>query len=183
MTSLVGKSIGQNDPQRAIRQTHTTLMICGVYMAALSLVFVLFRRELIGIFDANPEVIAVGAGLMICAAAFQVFDAMGIIYTSALRGAGDTAWPALLFVISHWVILIGGGGAVALMAPELGSLGPWMAATILLIFCGLMLRWRWRARAWMRIDLFKHDKPAKEAPEPPAANEPPRRGSEVVANG
>ena len=183
LTSLVGKSIGQNDPQRAIRQTRTTLLICGAYMGLLSLVFVLFRHELIALFNEDPEIITVGAGLMICAAAFQVFDAMGIIYTSALRGAGDTTWPSLLFVISHWMILIGGGGAVAFLAPELGSLGPWMAATILLIFCGLMLRWRWRARAWMRIDLFKHDQPVEEAPDPVAANETPRHGSEVVTNG
>ncbi|MCP4249046.1 MAG: MATE family efflux transporter, partial [bacterium] len=183
LTSLVGKSIGQNDPQRAVRQTRTTLSICGVYMAALSLVFVLFRRELIGLFNDDPEIVAVGAGLMICAAAFQVFDAMGIIYTSALRGAGDTTWPALLFVISHWVILIGGGGAMAFLAPELGRVGPWMAATILLIFWGLRLWWRWRVGAWKKIDLFKHDQPVESAVAPVEANESPRAVSEVVANG
>jgi len=79
-----------------------------------------WRRELIGFFSDNPEIVAIGAGVMICAAVFQVFDGMGIIYTNALRGAGDTLWPSVMFVVSHWLILIGGGYCIARYAP--GSL-------------------------------------------------------------
>ncbi|MHC4067182.1 MAG: MATE family efflux transporter, partial [Planctomycetota bacterium] len=157
VTSLVGRAIGQGDPQRAIRQTRVTLMIVGVYMGGLACAFLIWRRELIALFNDAPEIVAIGAGVMVCAAVFQLFDAMGIIYTSALRGAGDTLWPSAMFVVSHWVILIGGGYVMAVFAPGLASLGPWIAATTLLILCGLLLWWRWHGRTWMKIDIFGRD--------------------------
>ena len=156
VTSLVGKAIGQGDPQRAIRETRITLLISGSYMAAMGLAYLLLRRELIGLFNEAPQIVAIGTGIMVCAAVFQVFDGMGVIYTSALRGAGDTLWPSVMFVISHWVVLIGGGWSIAHFAPHLGSLGPWIAATGLLILCGILLWWRWNTRAWMKIDIFRH---------------------------
>jgi MATE family multidrug resistance protein len=164
LTALVGKSVGQGDPQRAIREARTVLAVVGAYMGVMSVAFLIWRRELIAFFNDKPEVVAVGAAVMICAAAFQAFDAMGIIYTSALRGAGDTLWPSAMFVISHWVILVAGGFAMALLFPELGSLGPWIAATVLLIICGVLLWWRWHARAWMKIDIFRHDSPHAQDP-------------------
>ena len=157
VTSLVGKSIGQNDPHRAIRQTRLTLLMVGAYMGMTGVTFLVWRRSLIGFFNASPEIVAIGASVMICAAIFQIFDGMGIIFTSALRGAGDTLWPSVMFVVSHWVILIGGGFFIAHYAPGWGSLGPWCAATTLLILCGLLLWWRWNTRAWMKIDIFKHE--------------------------
>jgi len=162
LTSLVGKSIGQGNPQRAVRQTRIALLLCCGYMGLMALIFLIWRRELIGFFNDTPTVVAVGTGVMICAAIFQVFDAMGIVYTSSLRGAGDTLWPSLMFIVSHWLILIGGGFAIAAFAPGLGSLGPWIAATGLLILCGLLLWWRWHARAWMKIDIFRHDRDAQD---------------------
>ena len=43
------------------------------------------------------------------------------------------------------------------------SESPWIAATALLIICGLLLWWRWHARAWMKIDIFRHDRGAADA--------------------
>ena len=39
--------------------------------------------------------------------------------------------------------------------PELGALGPWIAATANIIAVGLANRWRFKSNRWMQIDLFK----------------------------
>lgn len=158
LTSMVGKAIGQEKPQRAIRLTRITLIIAMAYMLAMSAVYLFGREWLISLFTAEPDVIAIGATVLICAAVFQVFDAMGMIYNSALRGAGDTFWPAVLFVVSHWLIVIGGGYLVVEFLPQWGSTGPWIAASGLIIFVGLALWFRWHGRKWMKIDIFKYDK-------------------------
>ncbi len=158
VTSLVGKSIGQGDPQRAIRQVRLAVLLGGAYMVVLSLIYFVFRRELIGWFNDSPEIVAIGASLMICAAVFQVFDAMGIVYVSALRGAGDTFWSSALNVVCHWLILIGGGLVMARFFPQFGSIGPWSAATSLLVVLGILLWRRWHQRGWMDIDIFKSKK-------------------------
>ena len=44
--------------------------------------------------------------------------------------------------------------------PELGSLGPWIAATVLIVLVGWVMWWRWHARKWMTIDLLGQEKGA-----------------------
>lgn len=165
VTSLVGKSIGSGDKPRAVRLTRIVVLLSTAYTAAFSVAYLVGGRWLISLLNDNPEVIRIGAGVMICAAVFQLFDGLGIIYNSALRGAGDTFWPSMLFIFSHWVILIAGGWAVAALRPQWGSVGPWMAASLLLIFIGLALWWRWHSGRWMKIDLFQDQgEPDEPAP-------------------
>ncbi len=154
LTALVGKSIGAGDPQRAIRETRIATMITVAYMGTLSLIYWLQGPALIRLFNTDPEVVEIGTSIMICAAVFQLFDAIGITYNSALRGAGDTFVPSMFFIVSNWVIIVGCGWYVATEYPQLGSLGPWLAASGLIVITGLFLWWRWHSRAWMRVDLL-----------------------------
>ncbi len=154
LTALVGKSIGAGDPQRAKREAAFALKITVMYMCFLSVIYVCFGATLISWFNASPDVIAIGATIMICTAVFQVFDAMAIVYTSALRGAGDTFIPSMFFMVSNWVIIVGGGWAMVELFPGLESLGPWIAASTLIIVAGIFLWLRWRSGAWMRIKLL-----------------------------
>lgn len=157
VSSLVGKAIGAGDPDRAMRYTKWAVWILLGYLGALSGVYMIYRADMIALFNPDPEIIRIGSAIMVCAVIFQMSDALGITYNAALRGAGDTFWPAIIFVVSHWVIVIGGGLSVALLKPEWGSIGPWSAATFLLIFLGFALWWRWHSRAWQKINLFAHE--------------------------
>ncbi|MFQ5490382.1 MAG: MATE family efflux transporter [Phycisphaerae bacterium] len=179
LTSLVGKAIGQGDPQRAVRQTRIGLLLAEGYMVLLSVMFLIWRRELIEFFNTEPQIVTIGASIMICAAVFQVFDGMGIVYTCALRGAGDTTWPSVVFVISHWTILVGGGYVMAVMFPSWGSMGPWVAGTTLLVLLGFVLWYRWHSRAWMKIDIFRHENKADAQPLPSAGGVEPALESSV----
>ncbi len=165
LSSIVGRSIGAGNPQQAIRMTRIVVAMMSIYMIALSLLFVTFREALIAFFCDDAEVVRIGSAVMICAAVFQLFDALGITYDSALRAAGDTLVPSMVFVVSHWLIVIGGGYLAAELFPELGSVGPWIAASFLIVGTGLWLWWRWHRRGWMKIDVFKHDQsmPGDEA--------------------
>lgn len=155
LTALVGKSIGADDPARAVRETRIATLITLVYMGSLSMLYWLKGPELIRLFNADPKVVEIGTTVMMCAAVFQLFDAVGITYSAALRGAGDTFVPSMFFIVSNWVIIVGCGWLVATHYSHLGSLGPWLAASGLIVITGVFLWWRWHSRAWMRIDLFQ----------------------------
>ena len=73
---------------------------------------------------------------------------------NALRGAGDTRWPAVAVALHCWVIFIMGGYLVSRYVPSLGYHGPWMMCTAYIILLGLVLRWRFVSGAWRKIDLF-----------------------------
>jgi MATE family multidrug resistance protein len=157
LTALVGKSIGAGKPQRAIREVRLAVLVTFAYMATLSLIYLTFRRTLISWFNDDPEIIRIGAQVMICAAIFQLFDAVGITISSALRGAGDTLWPSLIYIVGTWVILMGGGLLIATSLPELGSLGPWIAASVLIVATAFLLWWRWHCGAWKKINLLRNE--------------------------
>ncbi len=158
ISSIVGKAIGVRDYAYAQRTARLGVLIMMAYMGTMSAIYLVFRRELIGYFCDDPAVVDIGATIMLCAVAFQLFDAVGATYNFALRAAGDTFAPSVMFVVGHWVIVVAGGFAMAEFAPQFGSLGPWLAASLLIIGSGIWLWWRWQGGKWMQIDIFKHEK-------------------------
>jgi multidrug resistance protein, MATE family len=170
ISAIVGKAIGQGDLDAARRRTRLGRNVVIGYMGLMSLVFLVFRHPLIGLLNHDAAIIDLGAKVLICAALFQVFDGLTITYLSALRGAGDILVPAVLFTVLGWGIVIFGGYAVAIGLPGLGSLGPWIAATVYITLMGLIMALRWRAGRWTKIDIFRYPEqqgsPAVTAPTP-----------------
>jgi len=107
------------------------------------------------LWSSDDKVIAVGINIMIFAAIFQVFDAATLIYSGALRGAGDTLWLAGVSAFAAIGVLGIGGAIITVLFPQLGSVGPWIAATLSIVTTGLANRYRFKSNRWMRIDLFK----------------------------
>jgi len=169
ITAVVGRWIGKGDRDEAGHRALVGVGMCVVYMAICAVFMVVFREPIIRFFvtdDYTPEeaaeIVRIGGLVMICAAVFQIFDALGIALTGALRGAGDTVVPGLLNAACAWVFIIGGGWLIVKNWPELGSLGPWIAAAAFIIALGGSLSWRWASGAWRQIDIDAH----APAPEP-----------------
>lgn len=152
--SLVGKYIGAGKPEVAIARTRLTLALAMIYMTTCAAVFVIFRYRLIGWFTKDEEIIRIGARLLICTAVFQTADAIGVIYTGALRGAGDTIWPGVMTVIYSWVFIVAGGWLIRRYCPGLESVGPWMAAAVYIIIYGLTMWRRFAGGHWKSIRLL-----------------------------
>jgi MATE family multidrug resistance protein len=160
-TSLVGRHIGEGAPDRAARSAHAAVLLGVLWMTFCGACFVLFRNELTGVFigagtpeDAAARIRAIGAGIFVCAAVFQALDAVGIIFTGALRGAGDTLVPGVLTVVLSWTLIVGGGLALARLAPGLESLGPWIAATAYIAILGVAMAVRFERGGWRRLHLL-----------------------------
>jgi MATE family multidrug resistance protein len=84
---------------------------------------------------------------------WQVFDALCITYSFALRGAGDTRVPTILFAICCWGIFITGGWSISHFAPQLGAPAIWSAGAAYITVLGLLLRRRFQRGAWRSIQL------------------------------
>jgi len=154
LTAMVGKAIGEGNPDLAMRQVTVAFRAIALYMGAIGLAFFVFRRQAIDVFTDSPQVIEVGASIMVCVAFFQFFDSMHIVFSHALRGAGDTLWQALTMSSLLLVVFLGGGLAAVTFLPGLGSLGPWMAGTVYIALLGIALAIRWYGGAWRAIRLF-----------------------------
>lgn len=74
--------------------------------------------------DALPEFIAVGVLMLRYSALWQLFDAVGIVLSEALRAACDTTWCMIVRIVLAWVVWVPGawyfvveleGGVTAVM--------------------------------------------------------------------
>ena len=159
--SLVGKYIGAGQPAIAVARAYLTLKMAMAYMTACALAFIVFREQAIRLFLSNEldaasadRIVSIGSKLMICMAVFQTFDAFGIIFSGALRGAGDTVWPGVMTIIYSWVFIVLGGWLLVEYAPGLESIGPWIASSFYIIMFGLTLWWRFASGRWQSIRLI-----------------------------
>ncbi len=162
--ALVGKAMGRKRPDIAAHRTWLSLKIGLGYMALCALVFVVFREQLINVFinsqtvpDERAELIAIGAKIMIAAAVFQVFDAVGIVMSGSLRGAGDTVWPGVLTIVFSWGCIVGFGLLIIEIKPQWGSVGPWIGASAYIILLGLALLARFLFGNWRERSLVDED--------------------------
>jgi Na+-driven multidrug efflux pump len=82
----------------------------GVYnmgfLLLVSVLYFLFRAELMGLFTQDPRVIAIGSEwLGILAVSFIVYG-WWMVSVQAFNGAGDTRTPTLINLVFFWLIQI-----------------------------------------------------------------------------
>lgn len=164
VTAMVGKCIGMGRHDLAAQRVWLGMRVTMAYMGLCAAAFVLFREPLVRLFltdqhdaAATAEILRIGAQVMICAAVFQIFDAVGITMIGALRGAGDTLVPGVATVVLSWGCIILGGWTMKGLFPELRSLGPWIAASVYIIAFALFMLWRWHAGKWRTIRLIDRE--------------------------
>jgi MATE family multidrug resistance protein len=155
LTAFVGKTIGQGRKEIALRQTGVCVRVALVYMIIVGVCYVLFRNTLMALWSDDDKVIEIGVKILACAALYQFFYALGVIYSGSLRGAGDTVWLAVVSAAGALLILGIGGLLVITYFPSLDVMGPWITAMLSIVAVGLANRWRFKSKRWMRIDLFK----------------------------
>jgi MATE family multidrug resistance protein len=153
VTALVGRYIGQGDIGAAKRRAYMAMACAAAYMTLMGVIFLVFRRPLIALFRPEPEVIAAGSAILIYVAVFQFADAVGILSSGALKGAGDTKFPAIAQVVIAWffflplVFYFG-------RADVWGLHGAWLTATVYIWIYDIVLFWRFLSERWRKINVF-----------------------------
>jgi len=102
--TLVGQNLGAQKPERAEQSVWRASFFNMIFLGALSLVFLLFAPQLIGIFSRDPEVIAVGASCLRIISACYVLFAYGMVIVQAFNGAGDTFTPTIINLVCYWIV-------------------------------------------------------------------------------
>ena len=161
ITAIVGKCIGAGRKDLVPKRVWLAIRLAMVYMGLCAVCFFVFRVPMMAVFsESNPpeiraEMIRIGGQLLVLAAIFQVFDAMGITLVGALRGAGDTVWPGVMTVVLSWGVLIGGGKLAMELFPEWQSVGPWAAASLYIILFALGLVYRFLSGKWRLMKVLE----------------------------
>jgi MATE family multidrug resistance protein len=100
----VGHGIGRGDRKGARSAGWVAILLALGFMTASAILFASVPAWLVGLFSADADVIAIGAGLFLVAAVFQLFDGVQAVATGALRGLGETRTPFIVNLVGHWMI-------------------------------------------------------------------------------
>jgi Na+-driven multidrug efflux pump len=98
VATLVGQAVGAGNTRRAWRAMGIGIGVHGTLMWSLALFFFFFRFEVLGFFSDDPDVIAIGARLLVWQSASYVFLAFYFVFFRALQGAGDVRVPMLISI-------------------------------------------------------------------------------------
>jgi MATE family multidrug resistance protein len=139
----VGHAVGAGDPARARRAGWLALGLGTGFMLLAAIVLLSFPGPLIRLYTSDPRVLAVGPGLLVIVAAFEVFDGIQSVSTGALRGLGETRVPMLANLVGYWVLGLP-LGLFLCFGLKHGIHGLWIGLTLALIVIASALLARWR---------------------------------------
>ena len=157
--TLVGKYIGMRRPEAAERAAFNSARLAGAYALGLGSLFVSFPGLFVNVFGSGGSadygaILEMTRPLMKALAVFAFFDAMGIIFADALRGAGDTRFQMLGGSAAAWLLFVPGIWYIVHRADG-GLLLAWGWAGfyvfLLFVFFGL----RFRCGHWKKIDILE----------------------------
>jgi MATE family multidrug resistance protein len=151
-STLVGRYVGAGDLAAARRSFGAALRLGGILATGVGLLFLALPELAMRLFTDDPEVVALGAPLVRLGALFQLLDAVGIVASGALRGAGDTRWPFVFQALLAWGLFLPLAWLLGVVLGG-GLFGAWVGGSLYVgvLAAGLLLRFRGGAWESIRI--------------------------------
>ncbi len=153
---LVGQHLGENRDTLAARATYTGLWVAWVYMAVISLLYLVAPGLFIHGFTAgaemataDPSVEQLAVILLRFVAAYNLLDATFMIFVSAIKGAGDTAF--VLRVSLVLAVLLASLSWLSVEVLNLGVFGCWVLITLWVWVAAILFFWRFRGGKWRHM--------------------------------
>ncbi len=149
-TALVGQGLGAREPHRSETAGYLSYVLGASLMSLMGVIFFLFSSQIVGFFSDEPEVIALGAGPLRLVGLAQPLLASNMIFSGALRGAGDTRWPMVYTAAAVWLVRVPLAMLFVLVFGW-GLMGAWYAMAIDLTVRGTLAFIRFRIGRWKSI--------------------------------
>ena len=101
--TMVGQSLGAGKPDRAERAVWRAGFYNMIFLGTVGLLFVLFARNIIGLFTEDPNIVPYGVDCLRIVAYGFLFYAWGMVITQSFNGAGDTWTPTIINLFVFWL--------------------------------------------------------------------------------
>ena len=159
--TLVGQAIGRGKPEEGVYATTSALHITWVYMIILATTFVLMPEPLLLLFKSGrlepsqyETMMKLGVVLLRFVALFSFFDSLNLVFSGALKGAGDTRFIMwTIGALSVCVMIVPIYVAVELF--HAGLYTAWTLATFYVSTLGLAFYLRYRKGMWKKMHVIE----------------------------
>ncbi|MFG6590713.1 MATE family efflux transporter [Sulfitobacter sp. 1A12157] len=147
-TIRAGNAYGRRDVPHMKRGAVIVTVLSLVFALLTMVGFVGWPEPLISVFmqedePARAEILAIGTGLLVMAALFQLVDGAQVVALGLLRGVQDTKVPMVMAAVSYWIVGMPCSYLLGFVL-GLGAMGIWAGLVAGLAVAGLLLN----ARFW-----------------------------------
>ena len=149
-TTLMGQSLGKRREDMADVYMRSTLRVGIIASVVLGILITVFNKQLVWIYNTDPDVIAAGSGIMILIAVSQPLQAVQFIVSGGLRGAGDTRYTAFVIMITT----LGVRSVLAVLLVtwlKWGLWGAWIALMLDQVLRTVLMVARYGTGKWVQI--------------------------------
>jgi len=149
--SLIGRFVGAGQMQRSNQVISSGFIVALGYSGMLAVLFLFFREHLVNVFDTHEAAFtgirALASYMMIGLVSYVIADALILVSSGTLRGAGDTRWIMLTSTTVHCLMLV--AQYLVIVVFEFGPKVSWwvfvaMLWTLALLYLGRLYSGTWR---------------------------------------
>jgi MATE family multidrug resistance protein len=164
---LVGQFLGKGRPDIAEKSSYSGFHLTFLYMLSISIAYVVIPYIFIAPFTANAdpkeftEISGLSIVLLRFVAVYSLFDTMSIIFSSALKGAGDTKFVMYMSVIMSWLIMVM-PTYISIVLFDYGVMVCWIFATLYMSVLGIGFYLRFLNGKWKKMLVI--EEPGNEQP-------------------
>ncbi len=150
--TLVGKSLGEQNPDKAELSIKESLRGSLYIMGSVGLFFIFFAEYIIPVFIKDYEVIKLAVPGLRFIGFLQIIDAYCFTLWFALTGAGDTKVLAIVDILNHWLIFIPLCYFLSIYCGY-GYWGAWASFGVMLSLLAPFLYIRFKNGNWKEIEV------------------------------
>ncbi|MEH7122557.1 MATE family efflux transporter [Bacillus sp. JJ1773] len=158
---IVGRLVGGNLKDEAYSRVWRSLKWAMAATLLIVAAVILLREPLMALFTDDPEIIRMGASVLLLSILLETGRTTNIVIINSLRAAGDATFP----------VIIGAFSMVGMSLPlgyffvfylDLGLPGVWLAIAADEWTRAIIMYFRWKSRKWEKYALVSHDNPDVE---------------------
>ena len=163
VSTLAGQALGGSRPDDAVRAANSSIHLLLIYIICLDLVFIFAPQWLLSIFmgmesagPAKQEIMRLGTILLRIVAVYVCVDALYMVYSGVLKGAGDT---------KYLMVVIGSLSLFCMVLPvsigilwfDAGLMFAWACVVIFIISLFLMSWTRYLGGKWKTMRVIEYE--------------------------
>ncbi|MGC8908394.1 MAG: MATE family efflux transporter [Desulfomonilaceae bacterium] len=158
--TLVGQYVGMKRQDIAEQSAYAAFKLAMCYMAAMALLFFLFPTTFLELFRTTRDaashfdaVLARGTVFLRIVAVWTLFDTLFIIFSGALKGAGDTVFAMWAQVGLAWFFFVPPVYVITQLL-GMGVLAAWCWGLLYVMLLGVVFWARFRQGKWRNISMI-----------------------------
>ncbi|MFQ5584620.1 MAG: MATE family efflux transporter, partial [Calditrichia bacterium] len=162
VATLVGQSLGENQPAMALKSTWSAFHLAFTYFGILALGYFFLPSLFLWPFawqSPSADFAATArltAELLRFVAIYSLFDAANMIFSGALKGAGDTRFVAAASIVLSWLLMLL-PSFVALYFFNAGINWLWFFVTLYVVGLGIVFFMRFQKGFWQSMRVIESE--------------------------